>query len=241
MKHAIVSDIHSNLEALDAALGTVSADCDLWCLGDIVGYGPQPNECIALIRERASACVLGNHDVAAIDDHGLEYFNAMARDALEYTQRVLTPENAAWLDGLPYELRLDNELLVHGAPVTYFEYIFDKGAARRAFEATDARIVFVGHTHVAEYWTLEPDGSIGHQHMQFPGSLTLDDGKRYIVDVGSVGQPRDLNRDASHVVYDPDERSVRWERTPYEIGRVQEKIEQAHLPSILARRLAAGR
>ncbi len=150
MRYAVVSDVHSNIDSLDVVFGMLREDDALLCLGDIVGYGPNPNECVEKIRARATATVLGNHDVAAIDNFGLAYFNPAAREAMKWTQSVLTAENLAWLDSLGYEFRMPDFLLVHGAPVNYFEYILDKAAAARAFAATDAPIIFIGHTHIAE-------------------------------------------------------------------------------------------
>lgn len=241
MKYAIVSDVHSNIEALTAVLERVDSQDGLLCLGDIVGYGPNPNECVAAIRERATASVLGNHDVAAVDGHGLEYFNPLALEAMQFTRRVLHPEHRAWLDGLGYELRKPDYLMVHGAPVTYFTYILDKAAAGVAFHATDAPIIFVGHTHIAEYYTLAADGNLEHRHMQQGGIVRLEPGVRYLINVGSVGQPRDLNPDASFAFYDDAARTIAWERIAYPIERVQEKIEHEHLPEMLATRLTVGR
>jgi diadenosine tetraphosphatase ApaH/serine/threonine PP2A family protein phosphatase len=241
MKFAIVSDVHGNLEALTAVFERIGPDDAVLCLGDIVGYGPNPNECLALLRERATATVLGNHDVAAVDSHGLAYFNPNARAAIHWTQGVLDPDHVAWLDGLSYEVRTPDYLLVHGAPVEYFAYILDKAAAQRAFEATDAPLIFVGHTHVADYYALGEDGALAHAFCQRGGRIDLEPGVRYLVNVGSVGQPRDLNPDASFVFYDPDARTIVWERVPYAVARTQEKIGAAHLPDALARRLGVGR
>jgi len=241
MRCAIVSDIHANLEALSGVLERIDVADSLLCLGDTVGYGPNPNECVALIRERASAAVLGNHDVGAIDNHGLAYFNPAARRAIEWTQTVLSAENVAWLDSLGYEFRTPDYLLVHGAPVDYFTYILDMSAARDAFAATDAPLIFVGHTHIADYYALVPGEGLQHQFMQHGGSLELADGVRYLINVGSVGQPRDLNPEASFAFYDPAARRVEWVRVPYPFARTQAKIEAAGLPAALARRLAAGR
>jgi diadenosine tetraphosphatase ApaH/serine/threonine PP2A family protein phosphatase len=241
MRCAILSDIHANLEALSAVLERIPAEDALLCLGDTVGYGPNPNECVALIRERATAAVLGNHDVGAIDNHGLAYFNPAARRAIEWTQTMLSAENAAWLDSLSYEFRTPEYLLVHGAPVEYFTYILDMATARDAFAATDAPLIFVGHTHIADYYALVAGDSLQHQFMQHGGRLELADGVRYLVNAGSVGQPRDLNPEASFCFFDPVARDVEWVRVPYPFGRTQEKIEAAGLPVALARRLAAGR
>jgi len=240
-RYAIFSDIHSNIEALDAALGLLRADDELLCLGDIVGYGPNPNECVAKIRDRATAVVLGNHDVAAIDNFGLAYFNPAAREAMKWTQRVIDEESKAWLNSLGYEFRMPEFLLVHGAPKNYFEYILDKPGAARAFAATDAPIIFIGHTHIAEYYGLDAEGAISHKHLQQGGELILTPGVRYIVNVGSVGQPRDLNPRASFGLFDSETRTVNIVRFDYPIARVQEKIVSAHLPEALARRLLVGR
>jgi diadenosine tetraphosphatase ApaH/serine/threonine PP2A family protein phosphatase len=226
---------------LQRALSHLEPEDALISLGDNVGYGPNPNECVALLRERCRHAVLGNHDLAAIENFGVENFNEAARTAISWTQSVLDESSRAWLNALPYELRLPEFLLVHGAPVNYFEYILDKTTAARAFDRTDAPVVFIGHTHIAEYWTREPDGAIGHRHMQHGGELQLEEGRRYIIDVGSVGQPRDLNPQPSFVFYDSEQRRARWVRYDYPIGEVQRKIRAAGLPDYLAARLEAGR
>ncbi|MBV8498427.1 MAG: metallophosphoesterase family protein [Candidatus Eremiobacteraeota bacterium] len=241
MRYAILSDIHGNLESLQRALAIVAPDDIVVSLGDVVGYGPNPNECIAILRERARHAVLGNHDLAAVENFGVENFNRAARAAIGWTQGVLDQASRAWLNLLPYELRFPDFLLVHGAPVSYFEYILDKDAAARAFERTDAPIVFVGHTHIAEYWVRDAEGAIGHRHMQQGGELELEEGKRYIVDVGSVGQPRDLNPRASFAIYEPERRRVEWTRYEYPIDEVQAKMRAAHMPSYLIERLRVGR
>jgi len=241
MRFAIISDIHGNIESLSRALSLTDPDDHVLCLGDVVGYGPNPNECIALLRERVKHGVLGNHDLAALENFGVEYFNDAARAAIAWTQTVLTDESRAWLNALPYEIRYPDFLMVHGAPVNYFEYVLDKRTAAKAFALTDAPLVFIGHTHIAEYWVQEPDGSIGHRHMQQGGEMRLEEGRRYIVDVGSIGQPRDLNPEASFVFYDQANRTIEWVRYPYPIGDVQEKIHEAHLPEYLAQRLESGR
>ncbi|HTX57429.1 MAG TPA: metallophosphoesterase family protein [Candidatus Acidoferrales bacterium] len=241
MRYAIISDIHGNIESLERALALTDPADEVLCLGDIVGYGPNPNECIALLRKRLKHAVLGNHDLAALENFGVEYFNDAARAAIAWTQGVLTEESRAWLNGLSYEIRYPEFLMVHGAPVNYFEYILDKRTAAKAFALTDAPLVFIGHTHIAEYWVQEPDGTIAHKHMQQGGELHFEEGRRYIVDVGSVGQPRDLNPEASFVFYDPQARTVEWVRYPYPIVEVQEKIHEAHLPEYLAMRLESGR
>ncbi|MDQ6933065.1 MAG: metallophosphatase family protein [Candidatus Eremiobacteraeota bacterium] len=241
MKSAIVSDVHSNLESLTAVFEMLAPENNLLCLGDIVGYGPNPNECVQMIRERATATVLGNHDVAVIDGFGIEYFNPAARKAMEWTQTVITEENRQWLNGLSYEVRVPEYLMVHGAPVNYFEYILDKAGAARAFSSTDAPLIFVGHTHIAEYYALDPEGTISHEHMQRGGELKMRDNCRYLVNCGSIGQPRDLNPQAAFALYDSEDRTISFKRYEYEIPAVQEKIRSAALPAMLASRLEVGR
>jgi diadenosine tetraphosphatase ApaH/serine/threonine PP2A family protein phosphatase len=241
MRYAIVSDVHSNLESLQCVLARLEPGDALVSLGDVVGYGPNPNECVAALRNRSAQAVLGNHDLAAVENFGVEHFNPAARSAIAWTQGVLNDESRTWLNALPYELRFPEFLLVHGAPVNYFEYILDKSAAARAFQSTDARAVFVGHTHIAEYWALAPGGEVAHKHMQRGGELRFEDGTRYIVDVGSVGQPRDLNPDPCFVLYDPDEGRVQWVRYTYPIAEVQQKMRAAGLPPYLIDRLSVGR
>ncbi len=241
MKYAIVSDVHSNLESLQCVLASVAEDETLVSLGDVVGYGPNPNDCVALLRERCRHAVLGNHDLAAVENFGVESFNAAARAAIGWTQGVLDEPSRLWLNALPYELRLPEFLLVHGAPVEYFEYILDKGTAAHAFERTDAPIVFVGHTHIAEYWALDGEGNIAHKHMQKGGTLDLEEDRRYIIDVGSVGQPRDLNPEPCFVRYDSEARRVEWIRYAYPIEETQRKMREAGLPAHLVSRLSHGR
>ncbi|HTV72207.1 MAG TPA: metallophosphoesterase family protein [Candidatus Acidoferrales bacterium] len=241
MRYAVVSDIHGNIEALDAVLERAGEGTRLLCLGDVVGYGPSPNECVARLRERGAEAVLGNHDVAAIDNFGLQYFNPAARAAIEWTQGVLQDDHVHWLSELSYEIRRPAYLMVHGAPVTYFAYILDKAAAAVAFGATDAPLIFVGHTHIAEYYAQRADGTIEHRHMQQGGTLALEPQQRYLVNVGSVGQPRDLNPEASFAIYDDQRQTVTWERVAYAIDVVREKIGAVHLPEMLGERLLSGR
>lgn len=241
MRYAVFSDIHSNLESLDRAFSHLKPGDGVISLGDTVGYGPNPNESLAMLRGRATHAVLGNHDLAAIEGFGIEYFNDAAAAAIRWTQGVLDEAGKQWLNTLGYELRFPEFLLVHGAPVRYFDYILDKRRAAAAFDATDAPVIFVGHTHIAQHWTREKNGSIGHRHMQRGGELTLDPAKRYIVDVGSVGQPRDANPNPSFVFYDPEAARVEWVRYTYPIPTVQRKIREAGLPPYLADRLSAGR
>ncbi len=241
MRIGLVSDVHGNIEALEAVLAAIPTDVPLLSLGDLVGYGPDPGAAIDALRPRLQAAVLGNHDVAAIDGYGLELFNPVAREALEWTRRVLEPSHVAWLDGLAYEIRMPDYLMVHGMPVDYFRYLLDKGDAAAAFAATDAPLVFVGHTHLAEYYALRPDGAIEHGERASGGGLALEPGWRYVVNPGSVGQPRDCNPEAAYAFYDREASTVSWQRVPYSIALVRAKIAAAGLPAACGARLEVGR
>ncbi|TAM88111.1 metallophosphoesterase [bacterium] len=241
MRYAILSDVHGNLEALEACYAELDAADSLLCLGDVVGYGPNPNECARMLRERNTRCVLGNHDVAAIDNFGVEYFNPIARRAIVWTQSVIDADTRSWLNTLDYEMRIENFLMVHGSPERYFEYILDDAAAARAFAASDAPLIFIGHSHIAECYVMDAQGRITHQALTQGGEVELAAGSRYIVNVGSVGQPRDFNPAASFGFYEPERCVVRIVRVPYQIERVQQKIHDCSLPEQLAQRLTLGR
>ncbi|MBV8170815.1 MAG: metallophosphoesterase family protein [Candidatus Eremiobacteraeota bacterium] len=242
MRYAIVSDIHSNLEALQAVMAEIDAmGADrLLCLGDIVGYGPSPNECCDLLRERAVTAIAGNHDAAAVRAAEAERFNPLARAAIAWTRTQLTPENLDFLAGLPRERRIDGLSLVHGAPVHHFEYIMDVSDAQRAFERTGDALTLVGHSHVAEVYYQDPGGRTFQQRLLHGGRIDIVPEFRYIINVGSVGQPRDRNPQASFAVYDSEASAVHVLRVAYDIDRVRERMARAELPEPLSERLAAG-
>ena len=242
MRYGIISDIHSNVEALKIVLAELDALGveKLYCLGDVVGYGPNPNECCKLLRERNAIVIAGNHDEAAISDVGADAFNPVAREAIDWTKTVLEPENRAYLASLPRQRREDGFGVVHGAPLFAFDYILDVDDARRAFEHVDVRLTFVGHTHVAEVYYQDGSGRTFQQKLPHGGRIEIVDDYRYIINPGSVGQPRDMNPQAAYGFYDPQERTVELRRVSYDIGKVQERIEDAHLPSQLAARLTVG-
>jgi len=242
LRYGIISDIHSNLEALHAVIAEIDAmgvDA-LLCLGDIVGYGPSPNECCDLLRARDAIAIAGNHDEAAVRAAGAERFNTLAREAMSWTRTQLTPENRAYLAGLPRERRVGGFAMVHGAPVHHFDYIMDVMDAKRAFEATTEALTFVGHSHVAEVYYQDPAGRTFQQRLLHGGRIDIVPEFRYITNVGSVGQPRDRNPQASFACYDDAIAAVEIRRVAYDIERVRERMAQASLPKPLAERLAAG-
>jgi predicted phosphodiesterase len=242
LRYGILSDVHSNFEALQAVLAEVDAigvDAVL-CLGDIVGYGPSPNECCDLLRARDVIAIAGNHDEAAVDGAGAERFNSLARAAIQWTQEHLTPENRAYLAALPRERFLDGFGMVHGAPVHHFDYIMDVLDAKRALELTDQRLTFVGHSHVAEVYYQDAGGRTFQQRLAHGGRIDVVPEFRYIINVGSVGQPRDRNPQASFAWYDAAAGIVEIRRLTYDVDRVQARIASASLPPPLAERLTTG-
>ena len=238
---AVVSDIHGNLHAFQAVLAAVDGMGieTLVCLGDVVGYGAFPNECIDELRLRDVPTLAGNHDHAAIGKTEVRFFNDIARRAVEWTAQRLTPENMEWLERRPYQYELPGGLLfVHASPVSpeAWGYVLTFGDARSSFDAFEQRVCFIGHSHqpaVVEYRDGEltcPDASV------FP----LREGCRYLINVGSVGQPRDRNPNACFVTVDLERNEVEFHRESYDVQAAQEAIRAAGLPEELAERLAFG-
>lgn len=242
MRYGIISDVHSNIEALQTVLDELDVlrFDELICLGDIVGYGPSPNECCDTLQIRRCTSIAGNHDEAAAKDWGIDYFSPLAREALEWNKAALTQNHLKFLQGLPRERRFDGFDIVHGAPVYHFDYILDVIDAQAAFERTDAALTFVGHSHIAEVYFQDSAGRTYQQRLLHGGRIEISPEYRYIVNPGSVGQPRDRNPQASFAVFDASEGFVDVRRVTYDVRRVQDRIEAAHLPSQLGDRLAIG-
>lgn len=244
MRYLVITDIHANIEALDACLADAEArgyDRTL-VLGDIVGYGPDPNAVIDRVTELApTALVRGNHDKIAIGIEQAEGFNASARAAARWTLDALTPEHREWLIALPGGPTVVDEQveICHGSPVDEDEYIFDELDARRAIEISRQRLCLFGHTHVPMVFRLS-GRSIGVLSAA-DEDLPLDAEAKYLVNPGSVGQPRDGDARAAYAIFDSDAQRVHLYRVVYPIERTQQKMAQAGLPDPLVRRLAAGR
>lgn len=240
MRVAVLSDIHANLPALDAVLGALGEVDAVWQLGDVVGYGPHPDEVVARLREIGAAGVRGNHDVAALGILDMEWFNPAARRAVEWTARRISPETRAWLAGLPERAELGEMTLVHGSPRDpTWEYITTTPDARANLAAFATPYCFYGHTHVPAAWR-QDDGRVeplGPSH----GSVLSLDGRRLLINPGSVGQPRDDDPRASALVLDTEARRVTWHRVAYPIATTQADIRAVGLPGWLADRLADGR
>jgi diadenosine tetraphosphatase ApaH/serine/threonine PP2A family protein phosphatase len=241
MRILVLSDIHANLTALEAVLSDAGTVDGVWCLGDVVGYGPDPNECVARIRMLPDAvCLLGNHDSAALGRIPIETFNQDARRSIEWIQNVLTKETFAFLAKLPERVVIDQVTLVHGSPRNpVWEYILDMHNANQNLSYFDTPICMVGHTHLPiAYisadassdlrWTVPPEGE----------KITIE--ARAILNPGSVGQPRDHDPRASYAIFTPQDNGWEIRRVEYDIRAVQKRIRAADLPMRHALRLIEG-
>ena len=244
MRYLVITDIHANIEALDACLAHASArgyDRTL-VLGDIVGYGPDPNAVIdRVIGLNPSAIVRGNHDKIAMGIQQAEGFNIAARAAAQWTLNALTPEHRDWLTNLPHGPVIVDDCveICHGSPLDEDEYIFDELDARRAIESSTQQLCLYGHTHVALVFRLA-GRAIGLVTPSADG-LALEADSRYLVNPGSVGQPRDSDPRAAYMIFDADAQRIEMYRVEYDVTATQGKMSAAGLPEPLVRRLAAGR
>jgi len=236
----VISDIHANLTALRAVLeaaGTVDAT---WCLGDLVGYGPDPNECIELIRSIENlTCLLGNHDAAVIGSIDTIFFNQEARLSAQWSKSRISKDNILFLKSLPERQVIEDVTLVHGSPRNpVWEYLLDAQTAVINFSYFKTQLCFVGHTHVPVLYSIESKDDGTMRKLDHKEVIPLN--QRYIINPGSVGQPRDRDKRASYAIYDPEQKT--WEscRTNYNISSVQERIIAAKLPLRHAQRLAEG-
>jgi len=241
MRYGIVSDIHGNLEALESVLGELEKRQvdSILCLGDLIGYGPNPNECVELIKERAEVVLAGNHDYAPLDKLDLAYFNPWARNAIEWTKERLNESSVEFLLSLPLKKEIHGVTLVHSTPLIPEEwnYIITIGDAQKNFPEFDDQVCFIGHSHVPII--IVTDSAEDCRVIQ-DNPLQIQDGLRYIINVGSVGQPRDLNPLAAFGVYDAAEQCYELVRVKYDIEKTQKKIRESDLPEYLAERLEVG-
>ena len=241
MKVLVISDIHANLTALETVLADAGEVDAVWALGDVVGYGPDPNECIEIVKSLPdSICLLGNHDAATINQIDVLTFNPAARLAIQWTQNTIKPENREFLQKLPASQRIDNVTLVHGSPrEPVWEYLLDPRNAAANFDYFYTTYCFVGHTHLPIMYLMEN----GNQFAQMISPSAFSPLKlvpRSIINPGSVGQPRDHDPRASYLIYDKDAQTIEYRRVEYDIGAVQERMRQAGLPSRHIHRLADG-
>lgn len=240
MRVAVLSDIHSNLVALDAVLahaGTVDA---VWHLGDVVGYGPDPDGVVARLIEVGAMGVRGNHDAAALGGPEIDWFNPEARAAAEWTRDTIDGTTRAWLSALPERHAAGRITLVHGSPRDPIrEYVSTAGVALENLAVLETDFGLHGHTHVPVAFCLGPDERLRVVAPNSGGQLELE-GQRALINPGSVGQPRDGDPDSSYLILDPEAATVTWHRVAYDIPAVQAAIRAAGLPGRLADRLADG-
>jgi diadenosine tetraphosphatase ApaH/serine/threonine PP2A family protein phosphatase len=238
---AVISDVHANLHALEAVLAAIDTEApdELWCLGDLVGYGARPNECCEVVRGRADVCLVGNHDLAVLGALDLADFTPDAVDAALLAREVLTEESRAFLASLRPTAKVPGAELFHGSardPV--WEYVLDGYAALATLELTSADVVLVGHSHVPlSIWL---DGEQLGGGLAPAGTERDLAAARWLLNPGSVGQPRDGDPRAAWLLLDLDGRHASFRRVEYPVERTQTEIREAGLPEALAARLASG-
>jgi diadenosine tetraphosphatase ApaH/serine/threonine PP2A family protein phosphatase len=239
MQYAILSDVHSNIEALEAVLAELKnrGVSEILCLGDTVGYGANPNECCNLIREFSECAILGNHDAGSIGLTNLSHFHSLAKEVCIWTSRNLSEDNILWLKTLPFQKNYNSSLLSHSAPSTpeHWHYVSSMNDAINEFPACQ-HICFVGHTHVPVTFT-----KIDTKYKIITNTkFSINPEYSYIINPGSVGQPRDRNIKSSFAVYDDEIGEIEIVRISYDIDAAQKKIINAGLPQYLAERLLLG-
>jgi predicted phosphodiesterase len=239
---AVLSDIHGNLHALEAVLDSVAQDAPdaVWCLGDLVGYGPRPNRCCTLVADRADICLIGNHDLAVLGRLDLGDFSYDAAASARWTASVLEDGPRQYLESLePQAVEGDVAMYHASARDPVWEYVLTPFAALASFTASDARVLLVGHSHVALAFALA-DQRLETTIAPRGTELDLSGDGRWILNPGSVGQPRDGDPRAAYLLLDLDAQRAEYRRVEYDIARTQEEIRARGLPEPLAERLAHG-
>lgn len=242
MRIAIISDVHSNIEALSEVVKAIDALAvdRVVCLGDVVGYGASPNECCAIVRDLCEATLLGNHDAAVAGRMDYSFYYEAARHALDWSSSKLDPRHAAWLRSLPYTYRIGDVGFCHGSPLDpeAYEYIFALEQARELVPHADELpdITFIGHSHLCKAYAMGG----GEVHDVVAPRFPVRKGYRYVCSVGSVGQPRDYDNRSCFVVYDTEAREVEYQRVEYDIEASAQRIFDADLALNFGKRLFLG-
>ena len=241
MKYAIFADMHANLEAYQAVLGALKKEkiSKYFCVGDIVGYGADPTHSIKITKELDCVTVCGNHDWAAVGLTDIEYFNPYARTAVLWTREAITESDREYLKALKLVYEDEELTLVHGALTRpeEFNYVLDDYAAHKMMEMMKTKISFIGHSHAAGIFIFDRN----ELQYSLKPKISIEPDKKYLVNVGSVGQPRDRDRRAAFCIYDKDNQILEIRRAEYDVKKAQKKILDAGLPEILAYRLEEGR
>jgi len=246
VRYLIISDIHANWEALSGVLEETGGRYDrVFCCGDLIGYGADPNPVVAWVREHCPVVVRGNHDRASVGMDDLEWFNPVAKAAALWTQQEIAPEHAEYIRGLPKgPLLVDGLEIVHGSPFDEDEYVLAASEAGPAFTYLESRIAFFGHTHVQGgfIWNHSRVETILRPSLRsHQAELEIDPECAYLLNPGSVGQPRDGDPRAAYLVFDSETGILTYFRVRYDVAGAQKKIRDAGLPPILADRLSVGR
>ncbi len=242
MRYAILGDIHSNLTAFQAVLQDLDSRGGfdrIWCLGDVVGYGPEPHRCIELLQQYDYVCIAGNHDWAAVGSIDISDFNPDAAQACRWTEQSMSLEDKEYLKGLPAIISIDEFTLAHGSPrEPIWEYLLSVGQAVDNFQHFNTNFCLIGHSHIPLVFEQQSD-TVTLQN--FPDGAVLTLGKnRLIINPGSVGQPRDHDPRASYALYDSKTGAVYHYRVEYDISVTQVKMQQVGLPDFLIQRLSLG-
>ncbi|MCE2488734.1 MAG: metallophosphoesterase family protein [Anaerolineae bacterium] len=242
MRILVISDIHANLDAFDAVLQDANGQWDyVWCLGDVVGYGPDPNECVERLRELPHLCLAGNHDWAALGRLDLNSFNPEARHAVGWTSGALSGNSRVWLEALQTTFVAGDFTLAHGSPrEPVWEYIFEASVAAQNFPHFETPFCLVGHTHQpAIYEQQNGPGSVD-MVLPDPRQRRQLNGRRQIINPGSLGQPRDQNPRAAYALLDLPDGVWEYRRVAYDVNAVQDRMRREDFPERLVRRLEYG-
>lgn len=242
MRILIISDVHANLPALNAVLADAGRFESVWCLGDIVGYGPDPNACVEKIAALPQLqCVKGNHDAAILGEIPIETFNLEAQASLSWLKTELTTENKHWLAALDEQVVVGDVTLVHGSPRNpVWEYMLSQHVARDNMDKFSTMTCLVGHTHFPCVFQRQDDASATIQQFYMVETMPYVSEQKAIINPGSVGQPRDRDPRAAYMIFDDESHAWTYYRVAYEIGQVQARILHAGLPERHANRLASG-
>jgi len=244
MRIAILSDIHANLEALQAVLKDIDQQAidNIICLGDVIGYGVNPNECVELVRKRCPVTLLGNHDAASIGKLSTEHFNIHAKIATEWTTEHITKDTTNYLENLPYRESSDSYTFVHSTPYEpkLWYYITSLEEAAFNFQFFETTFCFVGHTHIPIIIVLDNEKEV-YAHQDTALEFGKMNNARFLINVGSVGQPRDHNADSCYGILDSERKVYTFRRIAYDIEKTQEKMRKQKMPEFLIKRLAEGR
>jgi diadenosine tetraphosphatase ApaH/serine/threonine PP2A family protein phosphatase len=242
MRIALLSDVHGNRPAFEAVLDDVDSEGaeEIWCLGDLVGYGAEPDECVALARERCNLSLAGNHDLVVTGEIPITDFSSSAAAAARWTQETISEETLAYLKGLKPSDPSREPALYHASPRDpVWEYVLSTWQADEGMDLMDARVAAIGHSHVALWFHREEDGKVSGETAEADLERDLSAGE-WLVNPGGVGQPRDGDPRAAWLLLDTETWKATWRRVEYPIDEAAEAIEEAGLPVVLAERLYNG-